>query len=562
MRVYFRLLIVVVLVFVTVGFALVYSRDDDLRSGIGAFASETWGSLGRAVSEVTDPGALPPPDPYPRATELRLLRPNQTTWMGLTGFPDRMEIRFPIPQTFDYLVGDLRLKFDVQLAEGVDGLLSVRVNGKRKGEILLSAGSGAYDFHVPLDDNDLLMDNVLVELAARGNKSGGEACPSDVAEAGITIALLPESVLVLRTPTPMDAPESALILMTDPPLRVDLGLDKEAQTYAIWAAQKMERSGVGVRLVDDPLAERSIRIVPVGEPPISFSEDDQILLSASTGVDRAIAFHRAYTPEPLGSWPVSVAALGTETIAQNFRGSRRWAVPYKIANLPQGLTPTRFELSIRASRLAEDFEWVLRVLLNGNLLQSVRYPGNDPDMNLEVDLPIDMQGLANTIVVELVDTSPNTTMCRAGAEAEAQLLPQSALRTGGTQPREGWGDFIRKLADAPNVRWDEQSLLTVSQASRAAAMLTEFLPIDANVASADGPGYSLSVLDRQQLEATFAAIADGTFEANGPVWLITDARISASTPLSLFDLMSADADAILASMYATDIAFLVRDTAP
>lgn len=555
---FLRLLSVAVLVFVIVGFALIYSRNVAFRVGLGTFASDTWSAAKNAVGLGADSD-----EERLAEAKMRIVRPNQSSWMGLAGFPDQVEVRFPIPQAVDRLAGDLELYFDAQLAEGGDGLLSVAVNGDRKGEIVLNTGHAPYELRVPLDDSDLLADSVVLTLSARGTTNSGQICPTETANSGSAILLLPESALVLRTLVPADLPETALILMDDP-MHIDLTADQEGQAIAIWAAQLMERSGVSVLLVKDPQAQHSVRVAATGEDTLSLSENGQLVLAGRAGVDRTIAFHRAFVPATeLIQWPVSVEDLGAETTARTFRTSKRWLIPYKIADLPQGRTPTRFRLAIKASPLAEDFEWVARVLLNGNLLQSVRLPGTATDIAFDVELPLDLQGLSNLLVVELVDTSSNQSICRAGPEAEAQLLPQSTLEATGAQPQDGWGALVRELAMAASVTPGNRSLVTVNQATRATTMLAEFLPLNANVSfTAAAPGFSLTVIARQELEALFTSVANGTYEAEGPVWLVTDTGLSASNPLSLNDLRSADADAILAVMHPTDIAFVVQHTTP
>src|SRR5690606_5568529 len=102
--------------------------------------------------------------------------------------------------------------------------------------------------------------------------------------------------------------------------------------------------------------------------------------------------------------------------------------------------------ALRASQLADGNEWIVRVSLNGNLLQAARLPGNVPDIFLAIDLPVALQGLNNTIEVELVDTSPVQGTCRAAPDAQAQLMPQSRLVASASQPSNGWGALVRRLA--------------------------------------------------------------------------------------------------------------------
>ena len=66
---------------------------------------------------------------------------------------------------------------------------------------------------------------------------------------------------------------------------------------------------------------------------------------------------------------------------------------------------------------------VCRANEHDNLLETSRLPGNVPDIRLSIDMPTNLQGLNNSLLVELVDTSPNQSICRAAPDAQAQLLP-------------------------------------------------------------------------------------------------------------------------------------------
>ena len=554
-----RLIIVGVLVFLVVGFAMIYSRDSGFRYGLSAFLTNSWGALGRSFRDVA---GIEDSESEQVRTEIRIPRPDHPNWVGLAGFPDQTEVRFPIPAASGYLHGELDLMFDVQLAQGGDGLLSVWVNGSRRSEIVLNTGHNVYDVSVPLDGADLLADHVLLVMSARGTTNSGQICPTDAANSGSAVALLPESALVLHTMRAADDPETALIAMPDP-LRIRLGSDPETQTVAIWTAQRMERAGVRARLLEEADGLRWIRVVTAGDQAVAIAENGDVVLAGRAGIGQAIAFHRAdaLAPAALTQWPVSVANLTPETIARSFRGSKRWAIPYKIADMPGGLTPTSFDLALRTSILAEDFEWVVRVSLNGNLLHTERFPGTNPDIRLNVPLPVDSQGLGNSLVVELIDTSPNESICRAGPDAQAQLLPESGLRIGGMQPREGWGRLVRQLATSPFVAPGNHGVLDVNQATRAVAMLGQFLPAEANVSVApEGPAMTITLVDKAGLVDVLSTAADESDPPSRDVWIIMDTGTSVQSPLSLLEPGDPDHAALLGRMHSTDSAFIVQRT--
>ena len=561
MRDLLRLLGIAILVFAIVGFAMIYSRDSAFRYGVAAFFSGTVGAISRGFSDLTGLGRGAD-GPDLETTTLRIVRPSQTSWMGLTGFPDQTDVHFSVPQVGGYVDGRLDLRFDVQLAQGGDGLLSIAVNGERRSEIVLDTGHNAYDVSVPLTHADLLADRVVVELAARGTTNSGQICPSDASNSGSAVSLLPESAMVLTTLQEANDPQTALIAAPDP-LLLYLGADKESQAIALWAAQHMARAGVPSTLVDDPLTPGRVVVTDLVSAPEAVDLDvgGNIVLNGSAGLRRAIEFHRAdaLAPAMLSDWPVTVAELTTETMARAFRGSKRWTIPYQIADLPGGLTPTSFELALRTSLLAADNEWIVRVSLNGNLLQTVRLPGNVPDIRLPVQLPVELQGLANSILVELIDTSPNQGVCRAAPDAQAQLLPASSLTAFGAQPAEGWGALVRQLASAAFVVPGNHGLLNANQATRVAATLAQFLPAGANVAfESDAPSMTLTVMDKNQLAAVLQQRQLTDAGSGQRLWVITSRGGSATDSLGLHDLQAQDQAALLDQMHSTSMAILVQ----
>jgi hypothetical protein len=559
MRDLLRLIGIAILVFAIVGFAMIYSRDSVFRYGVASFISGTAGGISRGFSDLTGLGRDADGVEL-EATTLRIVRPSQTDWLGLTGLPDQTVVHFSVPQVGGYVEGRLDLRFDIQLADGGDALLSIGVNGQRRSEVVLNAGSSAYDVSIPLINADLLTDRVVVELAARGTTNSGQICPTSDSNSGSAISLLPESAMVLTTLQSANDPQTALIAAPDP-LRLHLGQDRRTQGIAIWAAQHMARAGVPSVLVDDPLTPGRIVVTDavIGTEAVELDSGGNIVLNGVAGLRYAIQFHRAdaVAPALLSDWPVSVGQLTTETMVRSFRGSKRWIIPYKIADLPGGMTPTRFDLALSTSLLAQDRDWMVHVSLNGNLLQTARLPGNMPDIAIPVQLPIALQGLVNSLVVELIDTSPNEGVCGAAVVAKAQLLSDSQLVASGTQPVDGWGGLVRQLARAPFVVPGNPGLLSVNQATRVAAALSQFLPAEANVAfEAEGPAMTITVMNKVEL-ATVLRLWEPA-DVGSQLWVITSGGDDGTDTLGLHDARTKEGAEILEQLHSNSMAILVQ----
>lgn len=558
MRDFLRLLLLAVVVAATVGFTMIYSRDSGFRYGVTAFLAGTGGAVSRAWSDLTGKGRTE--GAAVANTTLRVVRPSQASWIGLTGFPDQTSLRFPVPYVGGYNSGALELHFDSQVAQGGDGLLTISVNGDRRAQIVLDTGHNTYNVNIPLTLSDMLADTVVLHLAARGTTNSGQICSVDSANSGSAVSLLPASAMVLKAMREINDPQTTLMALPDP-LLIYLGTTEEAQVLAIGAAQRMERDGVPSTLVDDATLPGRIIVTDSGGEPVQIDASGNVILNGAAGIERAIAFHHADTvaPQTIVDWPVGVAELTADTAAQDFRGSTRWTIPYNIADLPGGLMPTHLDLALRTSLLADGLDWIVRVSLNGNMVQTARLPGNVADIRMPIELPIGMQGLSNVLDVKLIDTSPNQNTCGAAPDAQAQLLAQSSLSALGTQPLDGWGALVRRLASAASVTRGTNGVVDASQATRLAAMLAQFLPANLNyVSEPDATALTLTMVDKDNLAELLQSTGVAKAADGSRSWLIIATGGTATDSLGLSDLASLDQVSLLNRMYSTSLAILVQ----
>jgi len=564
MRDLLRLALVAILAFAVVGTAMVYSRGGDLGESVVALADQAR----TAVTNLAG-GNNPPVDATVTgstdvaATELKVLRPLQRNWIGLAGFPDETQIRFAVPPGVSFTSGELNLAFQSELAEHGDGRMTIAVNGRDREQVVLNSGKASHAVKIALDASDLLGEEVNVTLIGRGNTNSGQICPTDAANSGSAVTLLPESALSLVTYDKIDDPETALIAASGP-MNLVPGLSAADAAAALWADQQLARAGIASTLDSADQMGTRVLVANVGAAPVSRLSDTSFQLAGQPGVERLIALRAAERQAPALAthWPVDAATLGSETIVKNFRGSKRWTIDYKLADLPGGLMPGRLNLAVKMSELAEDRDWVLRITLNNNLLDSRRIDGKAKSIDLPIDLPADQQGLANRIQIELVDTSPNESICRAGPDAQAQLLPTTTL-TPGVQPSEGWGPMVRELANAASVGLVVEGKLNAAESSRASAMLAQFLPAAARMAfSDDKAAVSLTVVTESTLADALRKVSlltpDSAAKAGAGKLLILSAQAGSFDPIAIHDLDRTDLSSLIAGMKRSDVAFLVQ----
>lgn len=502
MRDLFRLVAVALMSFAVVGVAMVYSRGGDLRttveamgrsvSSFAADASQAFGGAGSEPEENTTSGYL-----------ISVPRPDAARWAGLAGFPDQREVSFPLPRGADYLSGTLNLVFDTQLTEHGDGLMTLSVNGTLRGQVVLDAGRATHKVQIELAPADLTADRVVLHMAGRGTTNSGQICPTDAANSGSAVTLTAQSRLDLVASEPLTDALAALAVAPQPFVLSAQG--QEDRALAVWANQYLNRSGIAAR----------IGLAGPGETPISISAQGGVMaagiasdnrLVGQGAVEQLVAATGALMP-PL-TWPIAVGDLGADTTVKTFRNSRRWQVPFQAADLPGGTLPEQFALRLKTTPLAGTNDWVVRVSLNGNLIETRRFAGNSDTIELDVQLPPERMLPANSLLVELVDTTPNEGVCTRAPDAQAQLLPESAL-VDSSVATDGWAGLIESLARAPEITLSVADGLSHAQLGQASDLLSGLLPRHARIRLDGETGTRLIVTQRPGLAQALVGIVPG-----------------------------------------------------
>ncbi|HEY6631012.1 MAG TPA: cellulose biosynthesis cyclic di-GMP-binding regulatory protein BcsB, partial [Rhizobiaceae bacterium] len=309
------------------------------------------------------------------------------------------------------------------------------------------------------------------------------------------------SALLLTLDKPLEGAAAVAILAPEP-LELDVST---APATAAWAAQWLSRQGVPAVLAAAPTAGL-IKVVNEGAEPMSVGADRALSLAGAKGVMAIAALRGAVPPASYGrQWPLPVEALTTDLLTHTFRGSSRWSLRYKLADLPDGSAPGNLSLSLRTSLLQEANQWTLRVLLNGSLIHSANYPGAGDTISLDVPLPPALQGLTNEIVVTLVDNTPNQGICRAGPEAAAQLLPESRLDAS-PAPADDKQALVKALATAASVAIPPESGAGLPAAEFLTGMLDLILPLDTETTFAAAEGSTtIEVVNGERLHSLISA---------------------------------------------------------
>lgn len=407
---------------------------------------------------------------------LRLSRSSAADWDGLTGFPSQTQLVFPIPDAMDPVRAQLQLDLESELVERGDGMLSVYVNGNLMDAILLEPGRSTHRLTYDLSELDIATGRVTVSLEANGTTNYGQICPANVTNLGAIAQILPSSALMLEIAEPLSNPALSAALVS-PPLQI---ATSSGVMSAAWASQWLARHNVGAEISAVDALNR-ISITPGDSQPALALVEGKLSAAGPAGVSELARIRGGAFPSSYGqSWPLSVSALTVDTLTHTFRASTRWQLNYKLADLPEGRVPDALNLQLKTSALQGDNYWTLRVTLNGALVHSSNHPGIGNDLALQVALPVESQLLRNRLVVTLIDNSPNQSICRAGSEQVAQLLPGSTLTAGAKSSLDSHR-LIQQLALADEISLPAASQLDLEGAVQLSRIFDLLLPLDTPV---------------------------------------------------------------------------------
>jgi len=433
-------------------------------------------------------------------TIVRVGRPHPSAWLGLQGFPSQTIIRFPIPHDAGLIDGQVQLDLQSELIEQGDGLLRIVINGIERDAIVLERGTHSHRLTYDLTPSDLAAGAIVVTLSGNGTTNYGQICPTNVTNLGAAIEVLPSSALLLGLDKLPSGPASLAVLLPEP---LNLGISAVPGPSA-WATQWLSRQGVPAVLTAGS-GENVITVAAEGSEAMSVSSGGALSLAGEKGVQELGKLRGAALPASYGrQWPLPVDALTTDLLTHTFRGSSRWSLKYKLADLPDGRAPGGVSLSLRTSRLQQGNHWTVRVLLNGSLIHSENYPGDSDTISLTLSLPAELQGLSNELAITLIDNTPNQGICRAGPEAAAQLLPASRLDAS-SSPVNNKQALVNELARGGRVSIGDVEGLAAAE--YLAGMLDLILPLNTEVVFGPADGVpAVQVLNGEKVRSAPAGM--------------------------------------------------------
>lgn len=402
-------------------------------------------------------------------------------------------------QTRLHLTGESQVPNDSTI------FLSVSMDGQQVSKTELPAGRHDIDSYLAVPDQIASDGQVRIQVSASGTRDN-QHCTTDHS-AGISVHVAPDTVVEAALAEPVHTVRDAVaawdrqvtIVLTDPgntwrsaaaqmgmsliraghevvfadhlpDSDVDnailLGPADTLKSQAQWSGSQDTGNGVAVGTVD-------------GTPVLGVTAPDGTLIASyltdpvvSTADSASSDPQTVTTPAPAGD-TVPLAELGADMSSGQITETKRWRVPYSLADLPGGRIPRAVDVDVALPASPDDIRWLLNVELNGTLVGSRNL--NTTGGKTSIPLPAPNALLDNSLTLTVqrdrdlggcdVRITPYPMQLRSGSQLDL-----------GADPGAGFTAVPRALAPGLTIYVPDSSTDAVQQLNAIVPTLTRFVP--------------------------------------------------------------------------------------
>lgn len=356
----------------------------------------------------------------------------------LSGLPAYAGMEFRLPVDARPTSGDFDLSFTTLVAQDVQGVLRISINGTRRADYLLKQGENVDSVQVQLTPEELASGVVNVSLSLQGRGSSAQCTSEDAIPA--VVAINGASGLRLNLDAAPQSARDQLALWGNriPVNLADIDADGDAQSDY---ATVIHQSAI--------LAEKGYNPVVTGN---GVSLETLRSLAGETSRQRAFAIPANY-PIPLSSDPSNEGL-------RKFTKRASWGYDYSVEDLPTGRLPSALDLKLKVGPASESLQRSLVVTLNDRLLFSRRIAQGVEDIDQSIIIPAKAHSRTNAlnIAVSAYDTQDNP--CGNLVQSVAELLPETVLVAGEASLQNEIGTITAALTRVGSVRFETPSLTT------------------------------------------------------------------------------------------------------
>lgn len=383
----------------------------------------------------------------------------------LSGLPSYTGQRFHLPTDARPVSGQYILSFSSRIAEGLEGVLRVTINGTKRADILLS------------DDKSLGLNKkrkVSVELMA-----------SELVSGVLDIGLSLQGRGPIAKCTPDDA--IAAVVEIDPESGLQLTLSKPVETsvdkLALWGGRVPVAWLPGQSASDKSVSIiYASRLVQKGYSPY-FTHNGINNEQLAKLTNEASLYSNLTIPT---TYPIPLTSDSANQGVRRFDRQTSWRYRYSADALPGKLLPAALELRMALGPTGGNSQYNLVVTLNEHMLLAQRIAPQVERINQSIVLPPALQKTQNNLEITLVDTSRDELRCGSTSQSVAELLPETVLRSGGAPAKDGLFELKSLLLSGGDATFSGMSTTPVD-ASAATELLAALDPQRLTFGKKDGP---------------------------------------------------------------------------
>ncbi|MEL6530540.1 MAG: hypothetical protein AAFQ27_11300, partial [Pseudomonadota bacterium] len=390
----------------------------------------------------------------------------------LSGLPSFAGVKFRLPVDARPESGDLTLAFTSLVAEDVEGVLRVTINGVKRADFLLREGERTDSVQVQLAPSDLSAGELSVGLSLQGRGPIAE-CTTDDAIAAV-VSIDGDSGLQLNLADTPTSTRDKLALWGD---RVPIGWT--GQTAGASAPSTLHQAAI--------LSQK-------GYQPLF--ADSGMATDALTTIAGEAARRSAFSVP--GAYPIALSSDPTNEGLRKFTRRVNWRYSYNAADLPGDELPSALDLRLQVGPATNALERDVVVTLNNSLLFSRRVSADTERLNQSIAIPAEIQRQSNALDISISAYDADDVRCGDIAQSVAELLPETVLRGGGSALTDELAT-IRDLLSGTGSAALDASDLSAPDAEAASALLAGLGPSRWEVSSAAKSATVRVVSDRSAI---------------------------------------------------------------
>tara|TARA_R110000824_G_scaffold11585_3_gene50650 strand:- start:17709 stop:19271 length:1563 start_codon:yes stop_codon:yes gene_type:complete len=336
----------------------------------------------------------------------------------LSGLPSYAGQLFRLPVDSRPAKGRYELVFSSRVADGVEGVLRVSINGIKRADILLNQSKVQQKVEIELTASELSSAALDVGLSLQGRGPIAQ-CSTDDSIAAV-VEIKPESGLRLELAKPVDTTRDRLALWG-------------GRVPVLWNNKGNADSLVTI--------VHAARLVQKGYS-LHFGKNglDSIALNKLSG--EAKNYGEAFVG---AAYPIPITGNNVNRGVRKFDRQTSWRYHYNVKDLPDQLLPSALDMRLTVGPTGNDARYDLTVTLNEHMLLSRRLTTQTERISQSILLPAALHQSENKVEISLATADANLNRCGTDTQSVAELLPETVLRGGGQRASDNLSILRTKL---------------------------------------------------------------------------------------------------------------------